>query len=295
MTLRWHILGAGNLGSLAGAALQRAGFDVQYADARPDPVGTPAHLHRQLIYPDGRREKVQWARDRTGPITHLLIATKAPDTATALQPLLPRLSPGATLVRLQNGLGSLDGLRLPDDCQVVEAISNSGAWRDGDTINVVAENSTWMGHGSHSGLQQIPPPWFDALLPHWPTLRWHTDIRRQQWLKLSVNAVINPLTALHDCPNGALCDDPALRAHATRLADEADRLLVRLDPDWPNDTLARAMQLARITAHNTSSMRADYRAGRPTEIDYINGWLLRQAAPLALPMTAHAAIVAALQ
>ncbi|WP_223426529.1 ketopantoate reductase family protein [Alcanivorax limicola] len=290
MSLRWHILGAGNLGSLAGAALQRAGFDICHTGARHG--AADASLHRHLIYPDGRQESCQWPGDTTGPITHLLIATKAQDTATALLPVLPRLRAAATLVRLQNGLGSLDGLPLPADCRIIEAISNSGAWRAGDTINVVAENPTWMGDGGAAAL--TPPDWFDALQPHWPALHWHVDMRRQQWLKLSVNAVINPLTALHDCPNGALCDDPALRAHAARLADEADQLLARLDPDWPNDTLVRALHLARATAQNTSSMRADYRAGRPTEIDYINGWLLRQAAPLALPMPAHAAIVAAL-
>ncbi|MCH8543330.1 MAG: 2-dehydropantoate 2-reductase [Alcanivorax sp.] len=292
MALRWHILGAGNLGSLAGAALQRAGFDIRYADARPTVTDT---LHRHLIYPDGRQEDVQWPKDPAGPITRLLIATKAPDTATALLPLLPRLSADANLVRLQNGLGSLDGLPLPPDCHIIEAISHSGAWRQGDTVNVVAENPTWMGHGANDLAPAEPPPWFATLLPHWPALHWHTDIRRQQWLKLSVNAVINPLTALHDCPNGALCDDPALLAQAIQLAEETDQLLACLDPDWPSDTLARAMQLARATARNTSSMRADYRAGRPTEIDHINGWLLRQAAPLALPMPAHAAIVAALR
>ncbi len=51
----------------------------------------------------------------------------------------------------------------------------------------------------------------------------------------------------------------------------------------------------RATAGNTSSMRADMQRGAITEIEAINGWLLRQADALGLDLPAHRAIVAAVR
>ncbi len=109
------------------------------------------------------------------------------------------------------------------------------------------------------------------------------------------NALINPLTGLHDLPNGALLDDPVLHRRMAELATEADALLTRLDPGWPGDSLPRVEAIARATAGNTSSMRADMQRGAPTEIDAINGWLLDQAARLGLALPAHRAIVTAVR
>ena len=55
------------------------------------------------------------------------------------------------------------------------------------------------------------------------------------------------------------------------------------------------MAVARATAGNTSSMRADMRRGAITEIEAINGWLLREADRLGLELPAHRAIVAAVR
>ena len=283
--MTWYLLGAGNIGTLAASYLTHAGQPVRRVGRGPAP------LQRNLLWPDGRHQALTLPGDDGGRIQRLVITTKAQDTADALRPLLPRLADGALLLRLQNGLGSLDTLPLPEGLQLVDGLTTSGAWRDGARVQVVAENDTLLGLAQGD---PEPPADIAALLPHWPGARWCTDIRRQQWLKLSVNAVINPITALNDCPNGALCDDPARQQQARALADEADALFHRLDPDWPGDTYGRALAVARATATNMSSMRADVRAGQRTEIAYINGWLLRQADQLGMSLPAHRLMVAAL-
>jgi 2-dehydropantoate 2-reductase len=163
--------------------------------------------------------------------------------------------------------------------------------RDGDTHRVVAENDTWMGESAAGG----PPAWFGALSAHWPKLHWPDDFRHRQWRKLVGNAVINPLTGLHDVANGRIFQDPALAGEAEQLAREADRVFTALDPTWPGDSLPGVRALAEATAGNTSSMRADMQAGAVTEIDAINGWLLRQAEALDIDLPAHRRIVAAVK
>ena len=283
MSLHWHILGAGNLGTLAAFYLRQAGFSMCLA-GRPE-------APRRLTFPDGRSHDLLLPGDDGAPIRYLILATKAAQSLPALAPLRTRLGTGTTLIRLQNGLGSLDDLPPPHP-HIIDAVANSGAWREplpggGEHIHLAAENTTLLGDG-----RSQPPSWFAALADHWPQLRWRPDIRLQQWLKLSLNAVINPLTALHDCDNGALLADSRLQPRFDALAEEIDALARRLLPEWPGETAARARALAQATAGNTSSMRADVRAGRATEIHYINGYLLRQAEQIGMALPEHQRIVA---
>ena len=81
------------------------------------------------------------APTRPAPIRRLVVACKAPFSAAALGGL--PLAADATVLRLQNGLGSLDGL-LPAGARRVEVVSASAVKRDGDAHRVVAENDTWM-------------------------------------------------------------------------------------------------------------------------------------------------------
>lgn len=282
----WYLLGAGNMGLLAAHYLQRAGFTVIVL--RRDHTPT---LERTLILPDGDTVRLELLCEPIvgagAPIRRLVVACKAPFSAAALAGL--PLAADATVLRLQNGLGSLDGL-LPDRARGIEVVSASAVKRDGDAHRVVAENDTWMGDGTAA-----PPVWFDTLADHWPKLHWPDDFRHRQWRKLVGNAVINPLTGLHDVANGQIFQEPALTSEAEQLTGEADRLLTALDPTWPGDSLAGVRALANATAGNTSSMRADMQAGAVTEIDAINGWLLGQADALGIDLPTHRRIVAAVK
>ena len=294
----WYLLGAGNMGLLAAHYLQRAGFTVIALRRDDAPI-----LERTLLLPSGGPvplqllcERATPAPTRPAPIRRLVVACKAPFSAAALGGL--PLAADATVLRLQNGLGSLDGL-LPAGARRVEVVSASAVKRDGDAHRVVAENDTWMGESAAPGGPAAgaaePPAWFGPLARHWPKLHWPDDFRHRQWRKLVGNAVINPLTGLHDVANGHIFEDPALAAEAEQLAREADRVLTALDPTWPGDSLPGVRALADATAGNTSSMRADMQAGAVTEIDAINGWLLRQADILGLDLPAHRRLVAAVK
>lgn len=275
--MKWYVLGAGSMGSLAAHYLQQAGWSTLAANRGAQT--------RTLVWPQGAASTLTLPADDNGTIKHLLLATKGPSTKAALAPLLPRLAPEGVLIRLQNGMGTLADVPLPPAWQCWEAITTNAAWRAQERITVVAENSTIMGHPTAS-----TPTWFTALQTHWPALQWERDMALQQWLKLTVNALINPLTALYNCPNGALLTIPEAHERFQRLAKECDAIAQRLFPQWPLDTYARAAAVAQATANNCSSMRADMLAQQHTEIDYITGYILAAAAQRGVVLPEHESV-----
>ncbi len=94
-----------------------------------------------------------------------------------------------------------------------------------------------------------------------------------RWLKLGVNSVINPLTAIARAPNRIVLTPEGL-ALASRILDEvvlaAEKHGVSLDK---NRLLRLVKRIAESTSENYSSMAQDILAGRRTEIDYINGYV----------------------
>lgn len=255
------------MGTLAAHYLQQAGAQVLAAN-RPT-------IQRELLWPENSKPhtRITLLADNQAPIERLLIATKGPDTFHALTPLVARLSNKTTIVCLQNGMGTLDNLPLPQQAQLFYAVTTNAAWRDKERIHVVAENTTLIG----APTPQPPPQWYRALTAHWPHLSWSQHITYEQWRKLTINAVINPLTAMYDCLNGELLEHANIRDHMQLIATECDTIARLMFPDWPQDTFTRAAQVAMATANNTSSMRADVIAKRPTEIDFINGYLIKVA------------------
>lgn len=285
---RWHITGAGRIGSLAAYYLVRAGADVTVI--RP---GAP-HIRNTALYFDDETAPPALENlslqvrppQGCGEISRLVVACKTPYT-TAAQARL-QLAENATIIRLQNGIGSLDGELTPGQ-RLIEAVTSSAVMHEADnTLRVVAENATTFGGGE-------PPGWFNTLAHYWPKLTWSGNIQPAQWRKLVANAAINALTAIHDVPNGALLERTELKAEMTTLIYEADTLLTRLDPSWPGSSYGAVAGIVSATAANTSSMRADIRSGGRTEIEAINGWLLRQAIRVGLDLPAHRRIVDRIQ
>jgi 2-dehydropantoate 2-reductase len=105
------------------------------------------------------------------------------------------------------------------------------------------------------------------------------------WLKLAVNCAINPLSALHDCPNGEVPEragaifDPLLAELHALLSSEGVSLSLA-------ELRERILAVIRATASNSSSMRQDVLAGRRTEIDFILGhaWRSARQAGLSTPV-----------
>lgn len=118
------------------------------------------------------------------------------------------------------------------------------------------------------------------------------DARGAQWTKLLFNASTNPLAALTGLTHGQLCDVPSLRATVTTLVDEgravAEALGIELDAD-PDALISKA---ARDNYHHRPSMLQDALAHRLTEIDALNGGIVRAGEEAGVPTPVHAAVAA---
>ena len=117
------------------------------------------------------------------------------------------------------------------------------------------------------------------------------DVLMAQRRKLVVNAVINPITAILDCKNGQVLKHPEGRRLCRSICKEAEAVFrAQWDAEhreagvmdmqiFPPELTASSLEetcvsVAETTAQNVSSMLADVRMGRPTEIKYMTGYVL---------------------
>ena len=102
-----------------------------------------------------------------------------------------------------------------------------------------------------------------------------SDLKSLLWIKLAVNASINPLTSILDVPNGYLVHDPYCQGLVTRVCSEVGEVCRKEGLDLSADFLVKSSNdVATRTAANTSSMRADVLNKRNTEVDSILGYII---------------------
>ncbi len=275
--MTWHILGAGSLGSLWATRLARAGVPVRLILRDPRRLAAYQAAGGLTLVDQGQARRHAIPAElptADGPIQRLLVACKAYDAEAAVAPLLPRLSPDAELVLLQNGLGSQDAVALgAPHARCVLASSTEGAFREEDFRVVFAgQGFTWLGDPLRPGA----PAWLGDLsaagIPH----AWTPDILSRLWRKLALNCAINPLTVLHDCRNGGLLEH---QAEVAVLCSELVELLQRCgQPAAAENLLEDVQRVIQATAANFSSMHQDVASGRRTEISYLLGHACATAA-----------------
>jgi 2-dehydropantoate 2-reductase len=104
------------------------------------------------------------------------------------------------------------------------------------------------------------------------------------WGKLAVNAAINTLTAMLGIPNGALLEQRQTRELMALAAGEVAAVAAAQDIALPFDDVVTTVEnIAQRTARNHSSMLQDVRRGAPTEIEAINGAVVRAAEQCGVP------------
>ncbi|PVZ16140.1 MULTISPECIES: putative 2-dehydropantoate 2-reductase [unclassified Pseudomonas] len=269
----WHVLGAGSLGGLWACRLAQAKLPVtlllrdagrvaQYQRAGGlRLIDGPNHYHCPLPAED---------LATCGPIAHLLLACKAYDALPAAQALASRLIPGATVLLLQNGLGSQQAVAgaLPQ-ARCIAVSSTEGAWRSPEgVITRAGTGQNWLGDGAP------PPAWLEDLRQARIPFEWTLAINTRLWRKLAINCAINPLTVILACRNGELASH---RDAVEPLCQELARLLQACGQSEAATGLSETVwQVIADTAGNYSSMLQDVRSGRPTEVDYLLGYALSQ-------------------
>ncbi|MEA2116806.1 MAG: 2-dehydropantoate 2-reductase, partial [Thermodesulfobacteriota bacterium] len=108
------------------------------------------------------------------------------------------------------------------------------------------------------------------------------DIKPVIWNKLFANVGINAITALTNIRNGQLLDFEETRDLMEAVVTEAIAVARALQVTVADDALENVFAIVEATAINRSSMGQDVDALRPTEIDAINGYIVRRAEELGI-------------
>ncbi len=278
--MHWHILGAGAVGCLFAARLKQAGIDVSLLLRSPERLEQLRQNANQIsLQDDDRIQEVPVKADLIqgqGPISHLLVTTKAYDSLAAIESIAPRLTTGAQILLLQNGYGHQQSIASRFDSYPVWAgITTSGVRRLAPfQLKPAGAGETRIGPLNAKAQTRSPLP------DGWQQLNHRvmaTDIEQALWQKLAINAAINPMTALLGRPNGSLLEPQYLQqlseicAEIESIANACGRALF----DTP--LIDQVQRIARDTADNRSSMLEDLSAGRRTEINEITGFLCAEA------------------
>lgn len=290
------VVGAGAIGSVLGARLLGGDRDVLLV-ARPQHV---AAIESRGLRLEGTASGVYrlHAVDEiplSPPFDAVLVTTKTFDLESALEALGRAQAPTPTLL-VQNGLGlepkALSALRRA-------GWSDPGRWVVRCVLSVPA---TFVGPGevraAGHGEIVLPEPsyageagaaarrFLELFAAAGLEVRTTSHLVREIWRKVLVNAAINPVTALHHVPNGALLEDP-LRTEAVGLLEEARTVAERAGVPFSRAEAVREFErVARATSTNRSSMLQDVERGRPTEVDAILGELVRRGTSFGMRLPA---------
>lgn len=281
-----HILGAGSIGLLLAVRLAPVA-DVTLI-RRPGDWPSDFALTLEDSGSAQRLTLPQVAADALPrPAERIIVCTKAYDALPALQALEPGLPPTAALLLMQNGMGSQEAVATAfPQASIYAASSTEGAYRPApDRLVHAGRGITRIGR-----LQGAEQDWVELLrragfeCESAEPIQWHLAN------KLRINALINPLTVLHDCRNGGLLTRPEVLATMRRLGEEADTILAAAGFTFLDSAFDQAVEVASSTAANISSMLQDARAGRPLELDAITGYLLQLAERHGLPAPENRAV-----
>ncbi|KAA3660317.1 MAG: 2-dehydropantoate 2-reductase [Calditrichaeota bacterium] len=122
--------------------------------------------------------------------------------------------------------------------------------------------------------------------------RFSDEFQISAWKKLIVNAAINPLTALSGVRNGALPENDAYRILMKNIVDEAVQVAALHDVILRADKMfEEVIEVCRATRENRSSMLQDVSNGRPTEIEAINGAIVRMGENGGIRTPVHRALL----
>jgi 2-dehydropantoate 2-reductase len=292
--LKVCVVGAGAIGSLFAAHLAQV-TDVSVLTRRDE--------HARALNDNGLR--VSGRHDFTASVTaataarHLpafdlgIIATKATGLESAAASLEGAF-PDATIMTVQNGLGAEEVVRRHGDWPLVSAVTFMSGTKHSDThVEYILDTATWLGPYGDTSFEQVQE--IAALLVE-SGLRAEAlpDLRPAQWSKLIFNATVNGVSALtglpHDGHFAAEADVSDLGHLVRDLVDEGKRVAeaagVQLHDDpWEMNVLATN----RGSAHYPS-MLEDVEARRPTEVELINGALVREAQRCHVEAPLHTAI-----
>lgn len=274
------VVGTGAMGSLFAAFLTRSKEELWLLDKNKE---NAAKINASGISLEGVsgswqvKVKTTANAEDIGKTDLALICVKAFNTKSAVEQIKPILGQNTKILTLQNGIGNVEIIsEIAGEERVIAGVTSLGATLiETGKIRHAGSGETII--GSIDGktpveLRAIREIFNKAGLE----TKMSRDIKSLIWSKLIINAGINALTAITRLPNGKLPEYEGtkriLREAVTEAARIAKRKRVKLIFD---DPLAKVEAVCESTSDNLSSMLQDVLRKKRTEIDFINGVIVR--------------------
>ena len=284
--MKFAVMGAGAVGCYYGGMLARAGHEVVLV-ARPEHVeamqrqglllDTQTFEERVRVQASTQPEAVQGAQC-------VLFCVKSTDTESAGLAMAPHLAEGATVLSLQNGVDNAERLQATLQRPVLPAVV------------YVAAAMAGPGHVQHFGRGELvlaASPTSEPLAHTFAAagipVQVSDNVAGALWAKLVLNCVYNPLSAITGQPYGQIVSRPDL--DVPRMMDDVVQECLAVARAsgivLPDGTAEAVLPLAATMPGQISSTAQDLARGRPTEIDHINGFIVRRGEALGIATPAN--------
>lgn len=283
------IVGAGAMGSVFGGLLCDAGHEVWLIDTWAEHIDAIRRNGLRVSGASGDRTVRPHATTdprEPGTADLVIIATKTLATRQAARDAAPLLGSETLLLTLQNGLGNGEAIAAERGSENL-IIGTAGGF--GASIQAPGhthhEGMELIGLGEFGGgeserLERVAAVFRDAGF----SVRTHADVHTVIWGKLLRNVAANGVAAITGLRSGQIRDNPAAMQIIEHLVREAVAVAeakgIRLPYD---DPMKIARDFGTLMPAARPSMLQDMLAGRLTEIDALNGAIVRQGAALGIP------------
>jgi len=291
------IVGCGAVGSIFAANLARLDdVEVWAYDLAREHVGA---INANGLRLSGAGEVVGSVRATSDPgevpaCDFGIVATKAMHTEPAIAATAAAFA-GGSVCSVQNGIGNEEAL-----AEHVPRVIRGTTFPAGRVVEPGHVQWDVKGDTTIGPFEPSPPPFEEverlaaacsrAGLPTEAV----SDARGPQWRKLIFNAATNPVGALTRLTHGRVCENPGLRRLVTGLVDEGKAVAaaqgIELDAD-PEELIDHAAK-PEVAYDHKASMLQDVEAHRATEIDYLNGGIVRFGREHGVPAPLNEAILA---
>lgn len=280
--LKIAIIGAGAMGSLYGGLLSEAGHDVYLIDIGTDHIEAICQRGLYIESKDGTRivRNIKAVTDpqNVGEAQLVFIFVKATDTEKAVIQNQAVIGENTIVLTLQNGLGNIEKIRqIVPGKNILAGTTGHGATMIGPgIIRHAGEGKTVIGEldGKITDrLQKI----YDLLYKAQFDIDISNNIIGALWDKLLVNAGINPLTAITGLENGKILANKEIERILEEAVSEGVSVAKAkgIKLGYP-DAVQHTKEVCIATAENKSSMLQDILNKRKTEVEMINGAIVRE-------------------
>jgi 2-dehydropantoate 2-reductase len=272
------VVGAGAMGSVFGGLLSEGGLDVTLVDVWPEHVRAIQKNGLRMVGQGGDRTIKVKITDDARSLEHgdiVFFQCKATGNKVAAESVSHLFkNPNAIAVSFQNGLGNETeiGAIVGTDRILAGLTAQAAVLEAPGVVRNHAELPSYVGEVT-GGASDRAAELARVLSSHGLTTHASPQIMHDKWRKLLVNIAFAATSGLTGLSLGGVLSVPALRETAIRAMEEAAAVAaaigIELDPKERYETFDKIMNSG--AKDNTSSMLADLKARRRSEVDYIYG------------------------